>query len=61
MEARFDLFARFGPASALRFLQQYYGGQGDYTQERHAWLDGLSLEEVVEKIQGGKQENKRDE
>jgi hypothetical protein len=55
------LVERLGPAGALRFLQQYHGGTGDYTRDRHAWLDGLSLEEVVENIQGGKQEDKRDE
>jgi hypothetical protein len=34
-----------GYADAIRFLRQYDSGQGDYTQERHQWLDSLTLED----------------
>lgn len=32
-------------ANALRFLQQLGVGYGDYTQERHQWLDQLTLDD----------------
>jgi hypothetical protein len=32
-----------GYVDAIRFLRQYDLGQGDYTQERHQWLDPLTL------------------
>ncbi len=31
----------------IRFLQYYSSGYGDYTQERHQWLDKTLLEEVL--------------
>jgi len=34
-----------GYADAIRFLRQYHSGQGDYTQERHQWLDPLTLDD----------------
>jgi hypothetical protein len=34
-----------GYADAIRFLRQYDLGQGDYTQERHQWLDPLTLDD----------------
>lgn len=36
-----------GPAEAIRFLQQYDPGQGDYTAERHKWLDHLTFDDIV--------------
>lgn len=44
------LLDRLGPAGTARFLQQYDQGRGDYTQDRHEWLDGLSEEELVASI-----------
>ena len=44
------LLERLGPEGTLRFLQQYNPGQGDYTAERHTWLDPLSLEEIEKSI-----------
>jgi hypothetical protein len=31
----------------IRFLQQFENGKGDYARERHTWVDGQSLEELV--------------
>jgi hypothetical protein len=45
------LLERLGPAGTIRFLQQYEPGSGDYTKERHDWLDGLSVDDIVEDIQ----------
>lgn len=44
------LLERLGPDGTLRFLQQYNPGQGDYTVERHVWLDKLGLEEIEKSI-----------
>ena len=33
------LVENLGPADAIRFIQSYTHGSGDYTQERKAWLE----------------------
>jgi hypothetical protein len=35
-----------GVIDAIRFLQYFSPGQGDYTKERHQWLDKKSLEDI---------------
>jgi hypothetical protein len=45
------LLDRLGPAGTVRFLQQYELGRGDYTKERHRWLDGVTIDEVVKDIE----------
>jgi hypothetical protein len=37
---------RLGRAGMIRFLQQYETGSGDYANERHAWVDSLSLDDL---------------
>lgn len=44
------LVEHLGLADALRFMQPYESGQGDYTAERHEWLDKLSLDDIVADI-----------
>lgn len=42
----FRILAReMGVADTLRFFGQFWTGSGDYTQERKALFDGLTLEE----------------
>ena len=38
------------PVAMIRFWQMLETGQGDYSQDRHEWLDAQSVEEVVECI-----------
>ena len=45
------LLDRLGPAGTIRFLRQYDPGRGDYTKDRHQWLDSVDDEEVVKAIQ----------
>lgn len=33
-----------------RFLRLYRSGSGDYTRERHRWLDGTSIPEIVAEV-----------
>ena len=37
-----------GPIATIRFLQQYEVGIGDYSVERHQWLDKMSIEDIAE-------------
>jgi hypothetical protein len=37
---------RLGRADMIRFLQQFETGSGDYTRERHEWLDKLTLDDI---------------
>jgi hypothetical protein len=39
-----------GVADAIRFIQHFSPGQGDYTKERHQWLDKISLEKAIAEI-----------
>lgn len=36
-----------GVPGMIRFLQQFDTGYGDYTKERHQWLDQVTLEEIL--------------
>lgn len=39
-----------GVVDAIKFVQYYSPGQGDYTKERHQWLDRKSLDDVFTEI-----------
>jgi len=39
-----------GPVAMIRFLQQYERGYGDYSKERHEWIDNLSVSDIVDQI-----------
>jgi hypothetical protein len=45
------LLERLGPAGTLRFLAQYHEGRGDYTLERHKWLDDVSIDDFLAGIE----------
>ncbi len=44
------LAREMGIADALRFLNQFSNGSGDYTAERENWLGNLSLEQITSAI-----------
>ena len=44
------LARKLGPVGMVRFLQQFESGKGDYTAERHAWLDRLDVRTLSAKI-----------
>ena len=44
------LSRELGPVGMVRFLQQFETGHGDYSTDRHQWLDQLTVEEAVEQI-----------
>lgn len=35
-----------GVVDTIRFIQHFSPGQGDYTKERHEWLDQISRENI---------------
>jgi hypothetical protein len=41
------LVDKLGMADAIRYVQHYDPGEGDYTRERRQWLDQLSHKEVA--------------
>lgn len=40
-----------GYADAIRFIRQFDSGSGDYTTERHQWLDSLKMGEILADIE----------
>lgn len=34
----------------IRFIQHFNEGKGDYTKERHQWLDDQSVEDVLQQM-----------
>ncbi len=49
------LLDRLGPAGMIRFIQEYDSGRGDYTRDRHQWLDCLPDEEIIKSVQNRQQ------
>jgi hypothetical protein len=48
---------RLGRAGMIRFLQQYELGSGGFVNERRAWVDRVSLEDL-RALAGGKPRKK---
>ena len=46
------LVRALGPAGMVQFMQQFRHGRGDYTKERHRLLAGLTVDQIVDEIQG---------
>ena len=44
------LARELGPVGMVRFLQQYETGNGNYSMERHDWLEELDVQTLAEKI-----------
>jgi hypothetical protein len=49
------LLRELGPVGMARFLQQFSTGSGDYSKERHALLDHLTVGDVAEGIRRQRQ------
>jgi hypothetical protein len=45
-----------GVVGMTRFLQMFETGHGDYTAERHQWLDHLTIDEIYSSILAKRQE-----
>lgn len=44
------LIKKLGPDGMIRFIQQFDSGRGDYTKDRHALLDGYTIDDIVAEI-----------
>ena len=40
-----------GVVDTIRFIQYFSPGKGDYTRERHQWLEQKSLDDVLREIE----------
>ena len=45
-----------GVVGMVRFLQMFETGRGNYTEERHQWLDQMTLDDIYTRIQAKRQE-----
>jgi DNA-directed RNA polymerase len=51
------LTEKLGPLGMVEFMRQFDSGYGNYTKERHNWLEGLTIEDIsneIKKIKGTK-------
>lgn len=48
------LVRELGPTGAIRFLQEYEHGSGDYTGERYTWLPRRDVRALAEEIRAGR-------
>lgn len=44
------LLRELGPVGMIRFFQQFETGAGDYSKDRHLWLEDEDVETLAEKI-----------
>lgn len=42
----------------IRFLRQFEPGSGDYTQERHQWLNQFTVEDIFTQIEQAREKEK---
>lgn len=52
------LAQELGAVGFIRFIQQYELSKGNYTKDRHQWLDQLSSDDVLRLIE--EEQNKLD-
>ncbi len=52
------LYKELGVIDAVRFLNQFTQGYGNYTQEREKMFENKSLDEIVEEIEKRRKPNR---
>jgi len=52
------LVRELGVVGMVRFLQQFETGHGDYSKDRHEWLDNQDLDTIVKRIREKRETNK---
>ena len=53
------LSRELGVVGMIRFMQQFEMGQGNYSKDRHPWLDQYSVADIAKLVQEKKAEQKR--
>ena len=49
------LSRELGPVGMIRFMQQFETGSGDYSVERHEWLQDQTVEGIYQRIKERRQ------
>ena len=45
------LARELGIVGMIRFLQQFETGHGDYSKDRHKWLENQNMDTVIKRLQ----------
>ncbi|RCX15439.1 hypothetical protein DFR58_11319 [Anaerobacterium chartisolvens] len=45
------LTEKLGPVGMVEFIRQFDSGYGDYTKERHEWLDNIDIKTIVKQAE----------
>ncbi len=53
------LARELGIVGMIRFLQQFETGHGDYSKDRHEWLDNQDLDAIVKRIRERRESSKK--
>jgi hypothetical protein len=55
------LSRELGVVGMIRFMQQFEMGHGDYSKDRHQWLDKYSVDDIAKMVREKKaaQKNKK--
>lgn len=53
------LARELGVVGMVRFLQQFETGYGDYSKDRHKWLDDQDMDTVLKRIREKREANKK--
>jgi hypothetical protein len=53
------LARELGIVGMVRFLQQFETGHGDYSKDRHNWLDDQDVETIVKRIRERRETGKK--
>jgi hypothetical protein len=53
------LSRELGVVGMIRFMQQFEMGQGDYSKDRHQWLDQYSVADIAKLVQEKKATQKQ--
>lgn len=46
-----------GVVDTIRFIQHFTPGQGNYTKERHEWLDTTPLEDILTSMRQSREDD----
>lgn len=55
------LSRELGPVGMIRFMQQFETGSGDYSIERHEWLQNETVEGIYQRIKERRSELNEEE
>jgi hypothetical protein len=45
------LVEKLGPVGMAEFIRQFDSGYGDYTKDKHEWLDAIDIDTIVKQAE----------